>query len=326
MNKIKIVLPDRMTITRGTAADCAGDLDIGGLHRFGEVYDYDRIPDELLIQYLSDADAVLCNKALITREVMANCPKLRYVGLYATGYNNVDIKAAEQYGITVCNVPGYSTDAVAQHAIALILHFASRVGDYNSAVQGGMWQNMDRKSYFRYPLCELSSMTLGIYGYGAIGKKTAAIAAAMGMRVIVNTRTYPKDCPFEVVDFDTLLRESDFLSIHCPLTDDTRHSVNGCGISQMKKTAYIINTSRGPIIKEDELVEALRSGRIAGAGLDVIEKEPMQESCELLGLPNCVITPHVAWSPMQTRERLERAVEDNLEAFLNGRPINVVNP
>ena len=248
------------------------------------------------------------------------------MGLFATGYNNVDIQAAARHGAVVCNVPAYSTNSVAQHTFALILNHFSKVREYADAVDEGAWVNYKLFSYFGIPTFELDGMTLGIIGYGDIGKKVAVIAKAFGMNVLAYTRTPSKvDENAKACCLDELLEKSDVITLHCPLTEQTRELINKQTRAKMKKSAFIVNTSRGGVINERDLADALNSERIAGAGIDVLTNEPMQENCALRDCKNCTITPHIAWAPKQTRERLLTIVADNIKHYIDGKPQNVVN-
>lgn len=315
---MKIVVPDWKTVS-------VGDLDETRLTSLGEVTFYPLTSQEELIERIADADAVLCNKSKMTAEVIAAAPNLKYIGLFATGYNNIDLDAARARGITVCNAGSYSTDAVAQHTFALILELASRVADYNGMVQAGDWVRSDVFSPFRYPMTELCGKTLGVVGYGSIAKAVIRIAQAFGMSVLCYTRTPREAEGVRFVTFEQLLAESDIVSAHCPLTDQTRKMFNGEAFSRMKDGAWFINTARGAVADEAALRAALDSGKLGGAAVDVLKVEPMLSSCLLLGAPNCIITPHVAWAPHVTRERLLGIVCDNLQAYLNGAPRNVVS-
>ena len=268
---------------------------------------------------------VILNKTVLGKNELDAAKNLRLIALFATGYNNIDTVYAREKGITVCNAGSYSTSAVAQQVFAYILNHASKVADYDRDVKDGAWIRSRLFCFFSRPTEELAGKTLGIFGYGAIGKRVAAIAKAFEMRVIVTTRTPQIDESVEFVDFDTLLRESDYLSVNCPLNESTKEKFNSDAFSKMKKGAYFINTARGGVINEQALADALASGRLAGAGIDVLTSEPMREDCPLCSAPNTTITPHVAWAPLQTRERLLSIVEDNIEHFINGSPKNVVN-
>lgn len=315
---MKIILLEEKTVSQG-------DVSLDGFKALGQVTGYPLTPQDKVIERVGDAEAVIINKTVFTREIMENCPNLRYIGLCATGFNNVDIKAAAELGISVCNVPAYSTSAVAQQVFSYVLHFASRTADYNADVQSGGWVRSDTFSYFTIPTFELSGMTMGIVGFGSIGSAVARIARAFGMNVIASTRTPKTAEGVSFVTTEEVFKCADFISLHCPLTDETRGLVNMDRIRLCKPTAYIINTSRGPVVNENDLADALNSGIIAGAGLDVVETEPMKADNPLLGAKNCIITPHVAWAPVQTRERLIAAAVDNLQSFIDGTPKNKVN-
>lgn len=314
---MRIVILDAATVV-------GGGVTLDFLSEFGEVTAYDLTPPEQVVSRIGDAEAVLINKVQITAEVMAACPHLRYVGLFATGYNNVDVAYAAQNGITVCNVPGYSTEAVAQHTFALLLALTNRVGDYNSTVAQGDWVKSATFSYFPIPLAELCGKTIGLVGYGAIGQRVADIARAFGMNVLVYKRRPIADRAVEQVSFDELLARADVVSLHCPLNSDSQGMMNAAAFEKMKQGAYFINTARGPLVDETALRAALDSGKLAGAGVDVLEREPMAADCPLYGAPNCVITPHIAWAAVDTRSRLMGVVADNLRGFATGQPINTV--
>ena len=315
---MKIVVPDWKTVS-------IGDLDETRLTALGDVTFYPLTAHDQLIERVAEADAVLCNKALMTDEVMAAAPNLKYIGLFATGYNNIDIEAARARGITVCNAGSYSTDAVAQHTFALILELASRVSEYNDLVQAGDWVRSDVFSPFRYPMTELCGKTLGVIGYGSIAKAVIRIAKVFGLSVLCYTRTPREAESVRFVTFEELLAESDIVSVHCPLNEQTKHLFDSRAFARMKDGAWLINTARGPIVDEAALRAALESGKLGGAAVDVLKTEPMAADCPLLGAKNCIITPHVAWAPLITRERLLGIVCDNLQAYLNGTPQNVVS-
>lgn len=315
---MKIVLLEEKTVSQG-------DISLNCFYKLGDVTGYPLTPQDKVIERVGSAEAVIINKTVFTREIMEKCPNLRYIGLCATGFNNVDIKAANDLGITVCNVPSYSTRAVAQQVFSYVLHFASRTADYNRDVHEGGWIRSDTFSYFTIPTYELCGLTMGIIGYGNIGKAVSEIAHAFGMKVIASTRTPKDDKDVEFVSTDEVFSNSDFISIHCPLTDKTKGLVNMEKLSLCRKNAVIINTARGPVVNEHDLAEALNRGIIAGAGVDVISEEPMKQGNPLLTAKNCVITPHVAWAPVQTRKRLLDIAADNLKKFMDGTPQNTVN-
>ncbi|MBQ9861646.1 MAG: D-2-hydroxyacid dehydrogenase [Clostridia bacterium] len=315
---MKIVVPDWKTVS-------IGDLDEALLTRLGEVTFYPLTAQEELATRIADAEAVLCNKAKMTAEVMAAAPKLKYIGLFATGYNNIDLEAAKARGITVCNAGGYSTEAVAQHTFALILELANRVADYQALVQAGGWVHSDVFSPFRYPMTELVGKTIGVIGYGNIAKAVIRIAKAFGMTVLCYTRTPREAEGVRFVSFEELLAQSDIVSVHCPLNEQTRHLFDSRAFAHMKDGAWFINTARGPIVDETALRTALESDKLGGAAVDVLQREPMRADCPLLGVKNCFITPHVAWAPQVTRARLLDLVCENLQAYLDGTPQNVVS-
>ncbi len=316
---MKITVLDQNTVTRG-------DIDLSVLAKLGELTLHNVIPENQLIDTIKDADAVICNKAKMTAEVMRQCPKLKYIGLFATGYDNVDTAEAAKRGIVVCNAPNYSTMSVAQHTFSLLLNLASNTAAYHASVQNGDWINSAAFTYLKYPIVEISGKTLGIIGYGAIGRAVAEIGRAFGMNVFIYTRTKPKDFPaaYRLVSFAEILTNSDFLTLHCPLTPQTKNLIDASALASMKKTAYLINTSRGGVIEEQALADALRSGQIAGAGIDVLASEPMKKDHPYFTAPNCILTPHVAWASAEARQRLLEIVYQNLEAFLKGNPIHNV--
>lgn len=316
---MNIVILDRCTVTRG-------DVSLEPIERLGDVRSFDLLPPEGVAAAIGDAEAVIVNKARITADVMDACPNLKFVGLFATGYNNIDVKAADERGIVVCNVPGYSTASVAQHTIALMLHFASHADDYATSVANGDWVQSKTFSYFKYPVTELAGKTLGLYGYGTIARAVAAIALAFGMKVIATSRRHTSGCEGEVrfVDGDTLFAQSDYISLHCPLTPETERVVNERTLALMKPSAVLINTARGGVTDEQAVVDALNAGRLRGAGIDVLCEEPMRDGHAYLSAQNCVVTPHVAWGSIEARERLIGIVADNLIAFRDGKPQNCV--
>lgn len=314
----KIVILEKNSVTPN------GDICLDSIIDLGNAVVYDSVPSGELCDIVKGAEAVICSKAKFTAEVLEKCPDLRYIGLWATGYDNIDVSAACEKGIKVCNVPGYSTDSVAQHTFAMILNLASNSIKYDKSVHDGDWKKAKIFTYLDFPIMEISGKKLGIIGYGSIGKSVAKIGEAFGMEPVIYTRTKPSDCPYPVVSLDELLETSDFITLHCPLTDKTRKLINRETISKMKKTAYIINTSRGAVIDEDALAEALCSGKIAGAGIDVLDGEPMREDHPFFDAPNCIITPHIAWASIEARQRLVNIVYDNLKAYIDGSPINNV--
>lgn len=301
-----------------------GDLSWEWLTSLGETKIYDRTPVELIPERTAECEILITNKTPLRRNILEKLPKLKYIGLLSTGYNVVDWEYCRSRNIPVCNIPSYSTAAVAQLTFALILEHTNQVALHSESVKSGEWSSCEHFCYRKAPLFELGGKTLGIIGFGKIGKAVAEIALAFGMRVLASTN-HP--APFDGVEFverDELLRESDYVSLHCPLTPATEGMVNADFISQMKNTAVFINTSRGQAVDEKALADALNSGRIAGAGLDVLSTEPPEKDNPLLGARNCFITPHIAWAGFETRARLMDICRSNLEAFLSGEVQNCV--
>ncbi len=316
---MQIVLTDAQTVTNG-------DLDLSILEAYGTVTMYPLSTREETKQRIADADAVLLNKTVMDAEVLACAPHLRYIGIFATGYNMIDLAYCRAHGITVCNAGSYSTDAVAQTVFAFLLHHYSRVAAYDAFVADGGWMASPSFSPFVFPTAELAGKTLGIFGYGTIGKKVAGIAAAFGMRVLAvpHRKEQPSDGAACLVDMDTMLAQSDVISLHCPLNDETRELFDASVFAKCKKGAYLINTARGGVICEKDLRDALESGQLSGAGLDVLTAEPMARDCVLFGAKHVTFTPHVAWAPFETRVRLLSVVEENLRNFLAGCPTHVI--
>lgn len=315
---MKIVILEAATVSKN-------DVSFEEIYRLGEVREYPLTPVDKIVEYVGDAEAVLCNKTPFTAEVLEACPNLKYIGLCATGYNNIDVAAATRLGITVCNAPAYSNAAVAQQVFSFILCYTNRTSAYNRFVHNGGWIRSETFSAFEYPITELAGKTLGIIGYGRIGRQVAKIAHAFDMNVIVNTRTAKQDSSVKFVGLKELLAKSDIITLHCPLTDETNGLIDLDALKLCKPSAIIINTSRGAVINEADLAYALENDIIAGAGLDVLCEEPMSADNPLLNAKNCIITPHIAWAPIDTRKRLITIVADNLSAFINGKPINTVN-
>ncbi len=315
---MKIVILDwkTMTMNNDISPDCFKSL--------GEVSCYDYTPNELAAERIADAEAVLCNKVLITDEVMKKCPNLKYIGLFATGYNNIDIDFAAENGIVVCNAGEYSTMAVAQQVFAYILHHYNKISRYDDAVKNGEWIGSESFSYFPYATDELLGKTLSVVGYGSIGRAVAKIGSAFGMNVLVNTRTAPQSCPYTVTGLQAAVKQADVLTFHCPLTEATKGLVSKELVSQMKESAILINTSRGAVVNETDLADALKNHKISAAYLDVLENEPMRADTPLKALENCIITPHIAWAAYETRKRLLEIVYDNLDGFLKGSIRNSV--
>lgn len=304
-----------------------GDLDWSPLKALGHVKIYDRTPPELVAERAKDADIILTNKALVQADTIRQSGNLRYIGVMATGYNVVDIKAAREKNIPVTNVPAYSSASVAQLTFALILELCQGVGMHAESVRNGDWPASKDFSYWKMPLCELQGKTLAIIGFGQIGQAVARIALAFGMRVIVSHK-HPERDKMEGVRFtsqEVCFCEADIVSLHCPLNDQNKEFVNTALLSTMQPSAFLINTSRGPLIKEADLAEALNNSVIAGAGLDVLSVEPPAANNPLLTARNCLITPHIAWATLEARKRLMDKVVGNVKAFLDGKAENVVN-
>ena len=317
---MKIVLLDAHTAN-------PGDLSWQPLEAIAACEVHPRTPLEQTIPRCAGAEIVITNKAPLTREIITALPDLKYIGVTATGFNIVDVLAAKERGIVVTNVPGYSTPAVAQHVIALMLEMTNHVGHAAKSVEQGDWVRCPDFCYYAHPIVELSGRTLGIIGYGEIGSAVARIAVAFGMKVLASKRTWKESPPAGVTaaEIDAIFRQSDVISLHCPLTDATKHLVGERTLGLMKREAMIINTGRGPLVDEPALAKALNEGHIAGAGLDVLSVEPAKADNPLLTAKNCLITPHVAWASRESRARLIDITAANLQAFLAGKPVNVVN-
>ena len=304
-----------------------GDLSWEGFENLGDLTVYDRTPIEKTIGRIGDAEIVLVNKAPITRETIEACKNIKYIGVLATGYNIVDIEAAGERGILVSNIPTYGTDAVGQFAIGLLLEICHHIGHHSQAVKEGRWENNPDWCFWDYPLIELAGKTMGIIGLGRIGRTTGRIAKALGMNVIAYDE-YPSDEGREIaqyMDLDRLFENSDVICLHCPLFPSTQGIINKDTIAKMKDGVIIINNSRGPLIVEQDLADALNSGKVYAAGLDVVSVEPIRSDNPLLRAKNCIITPHISWAPKESRQRLMDIAVDNLKAFLNGTPVNIVN-
>ncbi len=312
---MKIVILDGYTCN-------PGDLSWAPFEKFGEVTAYESTEPNQVLERCEGAEIVISNKTLLPRETLKRLKGVRYIGLLSTGYNVVDIKAAEDLGIPVSYVPAYSTNAVAQHTFALLLELCNHVGAHATAVRAGDWESCRRFCFWNAPLTELYGKTFGIFGLGSIGSAVAKIADAMGMRVIYYSRT-PKDVAYTYVSKEELFSQSDVLSLHCPLNDQTYRLINKDTLSLMKPTAFLINTTRGDVVEEADLADALNEERLAGAALDVLCQEPPTAGSPLLRAKNTVITPHLAWAAKETRSRLIDWAAENLEAFLNGHPQNL---
>ena len=307
-----------------------GDLSWSELEKLGKLTVYDRtsITDEAeIITRIGDAEAVYTNKTPISQHVIDSCPNMKFIGVLATGYNVVDVGYAKQKGIPVCNVPSYGSDAVGQFAIALLLEICHHIGHHSDAVHSGRWENNTDWCFWDYPLIELAGKTIGIVGFGRIGQVTGRIAKALGMRVIANDE-HPNDPGRAIADYvslDELLKESDVIALHCPLFPSTEGIINKDNIAKMKDGVIIINNSRGPLIVEQDLADALNSGKVYAAGLDVVSSEPIRGDNPLLKAKNCFITPHISWAPKESRQRLMDIAVENLRQFMNGTTVNVVN-
>lgn len=304
-----------------------GDLSWDWLEKYGEYVVYDRTKPEEIIERAKDADVLIINKTYISAQMLDLLPKLKFVALQSTGYNAIDCEAARKKNIIVSNIPAYSTNAVAQLVFALILEFTNRVALHNESVHNNEWCECPDFCYWKAPLTELDSKVLGIIGFGSIGERVSKIAEALGMSVIAYT-PHPKKDKFPNIEFvglDTLLSQSDIITCHCPLTAETKGLINKEAIAKMKKTAILINTSRGLVVDDEALANALNNEDIAGAGLDVLTVEPPSPSNPLLTAKNCIITPHIAWAGYETRERLLGILEENIKAYCDGNPQNVVN-
>ncbi|MFA5576098.1 MAG: D-2-hydroxyacid dehydrogenase [Tissierellaceae bacterium] len=305
-----------------------GDLSWEQMEDIGELTVYDRTPTEEIAERIGQAEIVFVNKLPITREVLNKCPNIRFLGVLATGYNNVDTVAARERGIVVSNIPTYGTDAVAQFTIALLLELSHHVGAHAEAVKNGQWASSPDWTFWNHPLIELQGKTLGIIGFGRIGQKTAKIAEALGMNILVYSKTKRLELETENCKYSSLkelLQNSHVISLHCPLLPETEGIINKETIGKMREGAMIINTSRGQLIVEEDLKDALNSGKLAGAACDVVSVEPIRGDNPLLAAKNIIITPHIAWAPKESRIRLLNIAVDNLKAFLSGKPVNVVN-
>ncbi|MGI6481178.1 MAG: D-2-hydroxyacid dehydrogenase [Sphaerochaetaceae bacterium] len=307
----------KIVVLDGYAAN-PGDISWDPLRELAEVVIYERSRPEEVAKRIAGAEIILTNKVFIDRSLIENTPTLRYVGVLATGYNVVDLEAANERGIVVTNIPAYSTEAVAQFVFALLLEICHNVGHHSQAVHGGRWEKSEDFVFWDYPLIELSGKTLGIIGYGRIGQATAKIAQAMGMKVVVYTRSAVKESNVKVLSLDQLLEASDVISLHCPLNDQTREIINRETIRKMKDGVIIINTGRGALINEQDLTDALKSGKVYAAGVDVVSEEPIKGANPLLEAPNCFITPHIAWATYASRVRLMDIAVANVKGFLTG--------
>lgn len=313
----------KITVLDGNALN-PGDLSYKALKEFGAVFVYPRTNPEDVISRIADSDAIFLNKINITEDVLSHCPNLKYIGVQATGYNVIDLAACKRHGVTVTNVPSYSTAGVAQLTFAFISEFACHTQLHSDSVMNGDWIRAKDFCYWKVPLLELEGKTLGIFGYGNIGRRVEKIAKAYGMNVIVCTRT-PNPQIKNPVNLENLFIQSDFLTLHAPLTPQTHEIVNKKTLSLMKKSAYLINTARGLLVNEKDVRAALDNEIISGYAADVISEEPMKKDNPLLGAKNCILTPHIAWAAIETRQRLLNIVIENFKSYLNGNPQNIVS-
>lgn len=312
---MKIVLTDAQTVLDNL-------VNADTLKQFGEVEEFGLLRYDEVAEKIADADMVVCNKTLLDKNTLRLAKNLKYIGLFATGYNNIDIDYCKEHNIAVCNAGSYSTNAVAQHTFALILEHFNNTANYNKYVQDGLWKRSKTFSPFIYPLSELAGKTLGIVGFGNIGKAVAKIANAFEMRVIAFNRSEKQADGVEFVSFENLLEQSDIVSVHCPLNSESQDMFDKNVFAKMKKGALFVNTARGGVMVEQDLFDALQSEHLGGAAIDTLRVEPMEEDCILMGAKNCIMTPHIAWAPVETRLRLMNIVADNIRAFLNGTPQN----
>lgn len=318
---MKIVILDGYTIN-------PGDLSWSEIEKLGELTVYDRTPQDLITSRIGEAEIVLTSKCLINEKVIDQCPNLKYIGILATGFNIIDLNYARAHGIMVTNIPSYSTESVAQHTIALLLEICNHVKEHSDGVNDGQWHLSKDFCLYLTPQMELMGKTMGIFGFGNIGKRVAKIAEAFGMKVIITSEYPDNDFATENIQFvsqEQLYKTSDVISLHCPLTENNKGFINQESISKMKNGVIILNTSRGPLINEEDLAEALKSNKVFAAGLDVLSVEPPKGVNPLIGLENCVITPHVAWTTKESRVRLMEIALSNLESYLNGGHLNCLN-
>lgn len=317
----------KITVLDGYALN-PGDISWAEIEALGELTVYDRTPEELIVERAGDADILLLNKTPLSRETLSKLKNVRFIGVLATGYNIVDVDGARELGIIVTNIPAYSTAAVAQLTFALLLEICHHVGNHDRSVQAGEWTACKDFSYWKTPLMELQGKTLGIIGAGRIGQAVSAIALAFGMEVVANNRSRINALEgekFRYAELDELYGLSDVISLHCPLSESTQGMINEGSIAKMKTGLIIINTSRGGLIVESDLAAALRTGKIYAAAVDVVSEEPIRSDNPLLGAPNCIVTPHIGWAPIEARARLMGMLAENIRQFQMGKPLNVVN-
>ena len=318
---MKIVVLDGYTLN-------PGDISWEGMEAFGDLTVYDRTKAEDVAERIGDAEVVYTNKTPITKETLDACPNVKFIGVLATGYNIVDTAAAKEKGIPVSNIPTYGTAAVSKFAIGLLLELCHHIGEHSDAVKAGEWTSNPDWCFWKYPLVELDGKTMGIIRFGRIGQDTGKIAQALGMKVLAYDSFPKKELESETchyADLDTVLGESDVIALHCPLFPDTEGIINKDTIAKMKDGVMIINNSRGPLIVEQDLRDALDSGKVAGAAVDVVSTEPIQMDNPLIGAKNVIITPHISWAPKESRQRLMDIAVDNLKCYVDGKPQNVVN-
>ena len=317
----------KIVVLEGHAVN-PGDLSWDGLSQFGDLTIYEHTPIELISERISDADIVLVNKIEFSAAIMDGCKNLKYIGELATGYNNIDIKAAKERGITVCNIPAYSSPSVAQHTFALLLELCMHTGLHSNGVMAGKWNECPDFCYWETPLIELSGKTMGIIGFGQIGKAVAKIAVSFGMKVIAcaaHPRAESGVDGVSMVTMEELISSSDVISLHCPLTQENKGFICTETISKMRDGVIVINTARGLLVNEQDVTDALTSGKMRGFASDVLAKEPPVNGSPLFGAPNCIITPHIAWAPIESRKRLMNTAIENVRAFLSGELQNKVN-
>ena len=317
---MKIVVLDGYTLN-------PGDISWDGLEALGELKVYNRTAPEEVIDRIGDAQIVYTNKTPITKETLNVCSQIKFIGVLATGYNIVDVAAAKEKGIPVTNIPTYGTDAVGQFAIALLLEICHHIGHHDRAVHAGEWERNPDWCFWDYPLIELAGKTMGIMGFGRIGQATGKIAKALGMTVIANDK-YPNEKGAEIAEYvtrDELFSRADVISVHCPLFPSTEGIICRENIEKMKDGVIILNNSRGPLVVEQDLADALNSGKVYAAGVDVVSTEPIKSDNPLLSAKNCIITPHISWAPKESRKRLMDIAVNNLKEFLKGNPVNVIN-
>jgi glycerate dehydrogenase len=318
---MKLVVLDGYTLN-------PGDLNWEGIKKFGDLEVHDRTPESLIVERCQGAEIIFTNKTPLREAVLSQLPELKYIGVLATGYNVVDVDYAKTRGIAVANVPGYGTASVVQMTFALLLELCQHVQSHSDSVRQGDWAVSPDFCYWNYPLIELEGKTIGIIGFGSIGQKVADIATAFGMNIMGFSRTRTDQSHrknFKWAELNELLKESDVVSVHCPLFPETQGIINKDSLRLMKRTAFFLNTSRGPLMVDQDLADALNEGVIAGAGIDVLSVEPPSADNPLFKAKNCLITPHIAWATKEARSRLMGIAENNLSSFLNQKPINIVN-